>query len=227
MNIKTPLIILAACLTVSLSGCKTIDAYTGKEKTSSTTKGSAIGASVGAIIGYLNAKDKSRRDRRKAILAGAAVGGLSGAAIGGYMDKQESKLRKQLEGTGVSVSRHGDDLILNMPGNITFASGSSELKASFHEVLNSVVIVLNEFNLTLIEVAGHTDSVGSNASNLTLSENRAMSVGNYFSSQKVKNARISTVGYGEERPIADNTTSAGRQQNRRVELTLIPIKEES
>ncbi len=224
MNYKTPLFIMAVFLTASLSGCKTLDAYSGKEKTSSATKGSAIGASVGAVLGYLTSKDKSRRDRRKAVLVGAGIGGLSGAAIGGYMDKQEAKLRKQLEGTGVSVTRQGDDVILNMPGNITFTTGSKSLKPSFDDVLNSVVIVLNEFNLTVIEVAGHTDSVGSEASNQTLSQNRAQSVGDYLMGQGIKKERVLTIGYGEERPLADNKTSAGRQSNRRVELTLIPIE---
>lgn len=225
-NYKTMSLVLIAFLSVSLSGCKTLDAYSGKEKTSSQSQGTAIGAGVGALIGYLSSKDKSRRDRRKAILVGASVGGLSGAAIGGYMDKQEAKLRKQLEGTGVSVTRNGDDLILNMPGNITFATGSTELKPSFDNVLNSVVIVLNEFNQTLIEVTGHTDSVGSESSNLALSEKRAMSVGNNLNAKGIKNARVLTVGYGESRPIADNKTGSGRQQNRRVELTLIPVKAE-
>ena len=140
------------------------------------------------------------------------------------MDKQESKLRKQLEGTGVSVTRHGDDVILNMPGNVTFATGSKSLMPSFNDVLNSVVLVLNQFNLTIIEVAGHTDSVGSSASNQTLSNARAQSVGDYLIAQGIKKGRVSTIGYGEDRPIADNKTSAGRQANRRVELTLIPIK---
>lgn len=224
MNYKTLILVALVSVTVSLSGCKTLDAYSGKEKTSSTTKGSAIGAGVGALLGYLTSKDKSRRDRRKAILVGAGVGGLSGAAIGGYMDKQEAKLRKQLAGTGVSVTRQGDDVILNMPGNITFATGSKSLKPSFDEVLNSVVIVLNEFNLTIVEVSGHTDSVGSAASNQTLSENRAKSVSHYLLEQGIKKERVLSIGYGESRPVADNKTSAGRQSNRRVELTLIPIE---
>jgi len=217
-------LVAVMALTTTLSGCKTLDAYTGEEKTSNTTKNSAIGAGVGAFIGYLTSKDKSRRDRQKAILVGAGIGGLSGAAIGNYMDKQEAELRKKLQGTGVSVTRNNDDLILNMPGNVTFATGSKTLKADFNEVLNSVVLVLNEFNQTLIEVAGHTDSVGSESSNQRLSNSRAQSVGDYLISQKIKADRVLTIGYGENRPIADNKTGTGRQQNRRVELTLIPVK---
>ncbi len=224
MNYKMTLLIAVMALSVTLGGCKTIDAYTGEEKTSNATKNSAIGAGIGALVGYVSARNKSSRERQKAILIGAGLGGVSGAAIGNYMDKQEAELRKKLQGTGVSVTRNNEDLILNMPGNVTFATGSKELKADFNQVLDSVVIVLNKYNQTLIEVAGHTDSVGSEASNQRLSEARARSVGDYLTSKNIKAERVITVGYGETSPIADNKTSAGRQQNRRVELTLIPIK---
>lgn len=227
MNYRVLTLLTVSVLSFSMTGCETLDAYTGESKTSSTAKGSAIGAGIGALLGYVSSKDKSRRDRRKAILVGAGVGGLSGAAIGNYMDKQEDKLRQQLEGTGVSVTRNGDELILNMPGNITFATGSAALKPNFDDVLNSVVLVLNEFNQTLIEVAGHTDSVGSNSSNQTLSYNRSRSVGNYLIDNGINVDRVLTVGHGEQRPVADNKTAAGRQLNRRVELTLIPIKSET
>ncbi len=224
---KLPVALLAAAVALSLGGCeKVLDPYTGQEKTSNTSKNSAIGAGIGALVGYLSARDKSRRDKRKAILIGAGVGGLTGAAVGSYMDKQEDELRQQLQGTGVSVTRSGDELILNMPGNITFATDSSALNPSFHEVLNSVVLILKKFDKTLIEVAGHTDSTGSREYNKKLSWQRAQSVANYLVDQGVDSQRIITVGHGEERPIASNKTAEGRQQNRRVELTLIPIKAE-
>ncbi len=211
-------------LLVTISGCKTLDPFTRESKTSNTAKGSAIGAGIGAVVGYVSAKDKSRRERNKAILIGAGVGGISGAAIGNYMDQQELKLRQQLEGTGVSVTRNGDDLILNMPGNITFATNSYQIKPSFGEVLDSVILVLNEFDQTLVETAGHTDSVGSATYNQTLSVNRARSVGDYLMSKGIQNERVITVGHGEDRPVADNKTAEGRQLNRRVELTLIPVQ---
>ena len=221
--------ILAAALVASLAfgtaGCKSLDAYTGEEKTSSTAKGSAIGAAIGAVIGYASAKDKDRRDKRKAILAGAAVGGLGGAAVGAYMDRQEEELREKLEGTGVSVTRSDDDLILNMPGNVTFDTDSSQLKSSFSAVLDSVALVLKEYDQTLVEAAGHTDSTGSNSYNQNLSQQRAYSVGNYLIDQGINSDRVLTIGHGESRPIADNKTPAGREQNRRVELTLVPITE--
>ncbi len=216
--------IIAASVALALGGCKTLDPYTGEQKTSNTAKSSAIGAGIGALIGYLSAKDKSRRDKRKAILIGAGVGGLTGAAVGNYMDKQEDELRQQLQGSGVSVTRNGDELILNMPGNITFATNSAELKPSFYDVLDSVVLVLKKFDKTLIEVAGHTDATGSAQYNKKLSYQRAQSVTDYLVGKNVDPQRVITVGHGEERPIASNKTPEGRQQNRRVELTLIPIK---
>lgn len=221
------IVAMVFAMTLSVSGCKTLDAFTGEEKTSNTTKGSAIGAGIGALIGYVSARDKSSRDRRKAILVGAGVGGLSGSAVGNYMDKQEAKLREQLAGTGVSVTRNGDDVVLNMPGNITFATGKYDLNPNFNSVLDSVVLVLNEYDQTLIEVAGHTDSVGSKEFNQRLSYNRAMAVGGYLMDNGgIIFDRVMTVGRGEDRPIADNKTAQGRQLNRRVELTLIPVKAE-
>ncbi len=222
MHVK---ILIAGMLaaTVFLGGCETLDPYTRESKTSNATKGGAIGATIGAVVGYVSARDKSRRDRQKAILAGATIGGVSGAGIGVYMDNQEAKLRKTLEGTGVSVTRTDNDLILNMPGNVTFATDSDQLKTNFDDVLGSVVLVLKEFDQTLIEAAGHTDSTGSESYNQALSEKRAASVGNFLIAQGVKTERVLTVGHGETRPIADNKTEQGRQANRRVELTLIPV----
>ena len=224
LKFRPSILILVSALIVTSSGCSTLDPYTGESKTSSSTKGGAIGAGIGALLGYASARDKDRRERQKAILVGAGVGGVTGAGIGGYMDHQELKLRKQLEGSGVSVTRTGDDVILNMPGNVTFASGSSDLKPDFTEVLDSVVLVLNEFDQTLIEVAGHTDSVGSDSSNMTLSHQRARIVSDYLTSQKIIPGRVVSLGHGESRPIADNETEQGRELNRRVELTLIPVK---
>lgn len=226
MQHKILIAVLVSTLTLGMGGCSTLDPYTGEQKTSNTTKGTAIGAAVGAAIGYISARKKSRDDRRKAILTGATVGGLGGAAVGSYMDKQEEKLRKQLEGTGVSVTRSGQDLILNMPGNITFSTDSSSLKPSFNEVLNSVILVLTEFNQTLIEAAGHTDSVGSASYNQQLSYNRANSVASYLINQGISAERVLMVGMGETMPVASNSTAEGRQLNRRVELTLIPITKE-
>ena len=226
LNFRLVILVMVSAMTIFVSGCKTIDAYTGESKTSNATKGGAIGAGIGAILGYATARDKSRRERQKAILVGAGVGGVAGAGVGVYMDKQEAKLRDQLAGSGVSVTREGDDVILNMPGNITFTTGSAGLKQDFNSVLDSVVLVLNEFDQTMIEVAGHTDSVGSDQSNMTLSINRAQSVGSFLISKEILAERVMSIGHGESRPIGDNKTDEGRSMNRRVELTLIPVKAE-
>ena len=139
------------------------------------------------------------------------------------MDRQEAKLRRQLEGTGVSVTRHGDNITLNMPGNLTFRTDSAKLDPEFHEVLDSVAQVAEEYEKTVIQVAGHTDSRGSERYHQLLSERRAGSVGRYLMEAGVKPVRVDTVGFGEEYPIASNDTNEGMARNRRVELTLLPI----
>lgn len=139
------------------------------------------------------------------------------------MDVQEAKLRKQLEGTGVNVTRNGDEIVLNMPGNITFDVNSSQIHPGFRDALGSVALVLEEYDKTLIEAVGHTDSTGSAGYNQQLSENRANAVGGFLARRGVHGRRIATAGYGESYPIASNANEAGRQANRRVELTLVPL----
>ena len=217
---------LVAVVTVAvlaLGACKTFDPFTGEEKTSSTTKGAAIGAGAGAVIGAISGKDA--QDRRKRALIGAGVGAIAGGAVGAYMDKQEADLRKQMQGTGVSVTRQGDNLILNLPSNISFKTGSADLSASFFKVLDGVALVLKRYDKTVIEVAGHTDSVGGTDYNQALSERRAGAVAQYLTSKGIKQERIITIGGGENHPVASNDTEAGRAQNRRVELTLLPLKQ--
>jgi len=214
-------ILLSASLTVALGGCETLDAYTQESKTSSATKGAVIGAIAGAVVGLASGDDAV--ERRQHALIGAGVGALAGGAIGGYMDRQEAELRAELQGTGVSVTRIGDNITLNMPGNVTFATNSSDLSPGFFDVLTSVSKVLTEFDQTVVEVAGHTDSTGADAYNQALSERRAGSVSQFLQSQKINSQRLLTVGMGESMPVADNTTNSGRQSNRRVEITMVPV----
>ncbi|MCG7958035.1 MAG: OmpA family protein, partial [Candidatus Thiodiazotropha taylori] len=171
------------------------------------------------------ATSKDKKKRKERALKGAGIGAIAGGGVGYYMDVQEAKLRQRLENTGVSVTREGDNIILNLPGNITFEVDKTDVKADFVEILDSVALVLNEYKSTMIEVAGHTDSTGSESYNQRLSQQRAQSVSEILNRNGVAGVRIDTVGYGETRPIASNGNAAGRQQNRRVELTLLPYVE--
>ncbi|HYW93021.1 MAG TPA: OmpA family protein [Gammaproteobacteria bacterium] len=213
-------VILAAVL-VATAGCTTVNPYTGEQQTSNTAKGATIGAVAGAVLGL--ASGGNATERRQRALIGAGIGALSGGAVGHYMDQQEAELRRRLQGTGVSVTRQGQNLILDMPGNITFATDSAGLNANFFDVLNSVSIVLKHYDKTLVHVAGFTDSTGSAQYNLRLSQQRAEAVARYLESQGVSAARLIVRGYGEQYPVASNKTAHGRQLNRRVEVTLAPI----
>ncbi len=204
-----------------LSACTTMDPYTGESKTSKATSGAAVGAVAGAVIG---ATTSSKGDRKKGVLTGAAAGAAIGAGVGYYMDKQEAALREKLVGTGVQVVREGDNIRLVMPGNITFASASSQIRSGFDPVIESVSLVLKEYKDTGIRVAGHTDSTGSLDFNQLLSEQRASSVKMKLIDYGVASARVTAVGYGPRYPVASNETAAGRQANRRVELTLEPVQ---
>jgi len=156
--VRKALSTIMVSMLVALSSCTTLDPYTREEKTSNATKGAAIGAAAGVAVGLITGSDSKERKKRALILGG--IGAIAGGGVGYYMDRQEMKLRQRLEGTGVSVTRMGDNITLNMPGNITFAVDSADINSSFYEVLDSVALVLNEFEKTLVEVAGHTDSTG-------------------------------------------------------------------
>lgn len=215
------LTLAAAAAMVGLAGCQTVNPYTGESQTSKATKGAAIGAAAGAVAGLLTGDDS--KERRERALIGAGVGAVAGGSVGYYMDVQEAKLRQQLQGTGVSVTRIGDNITLNMPGNITFRTDSADLNSSFFSVLDSVGLVLKEYEKTIVEVAGHTDSTGTAEYNQALSQRRAQTVATYLGGKGVLQQRLITVGGGEGHPVASNDTPDGRQLNRRVELTLAPI----
>ena len=214
-------VFVIAGIAAILGGCETLDPYTGESQTSKATKGALIGAAAGVVAGLMSGDDAV--ERRQHALIGAGIGALAGGAVGNYMDRQEAELRAELQGTGVSVTRIGDNITLNMPGNVTFDTDSAALRPQFFGVLNSVGKVLTEYDKTVVEVAGHTDSTGSDSYNMQLSQRRANTVGEYLYTQGIMDQRILSVGMGEHYPIADNSTAEGRQLNRRVEITLVPV----
>lgn len=213
-------IVAAALVSFTLAACTTTNPFTGEKEMNNTSQGAMWGALGGALLGAAVADKEDRKDR---MLKGAGIGAVAGGSVGYYMDKQEDKLRQQLQGTGVSVSRDGDNIILNMPSNITFDTDSYSLKPRFHDTLDSVILVLNEYPSTLITVMGHTDSTGSEQYNQNLSQQRALSVANYLSNKGVAQQRLAASGYGEAFPVAPNDTEAGRAKNRRVEIQLEPV----
>ena len=213
--------IFAMLISVTLiAGCATSDPFTGEKETNKTSQGALWGALGGALLGAATA---GKKDRQARMLRAAGIGAVAGGSVGFYMDKQEDKLRKQMQGTGVSVTRDGDTITLNMPSNITFDTNRYMLKSQFNQTLDSVVLVLNEYKSTMITVIGHTDSTGSKEYNQNLSVQRALSVADYLASKGVAEQRLAASGYGEAFPIATNNTEAGRAQNRRVEIQLEPV----
>ncbi|EEB77037.1 OmpA family protein [marine gamma proteobacterium HTCC2148] len=203
----------AAAAVLVLTACTT-NPYTGEQQAS---KAATYGAGAAAVCGLVGAIDSGKHARN------AALGcGIVGAGVGAYMDVQEAKLKEELQGTGVQVVREGDNIRLIMPGNITFETDSYNLRSSFYSVLNSVGQVLSKYADTTLRVSGHTDNTGSRQYNQTLSERRAGSVADYLATREVDRARMLVQGMGFDQPIADNGSAAGRAQNRRVELYILP-----
>lgn len=217
MNKKNVLgLSLVAPLFFVLSGCTT-NPYTGEQQVGKIGLGAGAGAATGAIAGQLIGHNTA------ATLVGAAIGAGVGGAVGNYMDQQANMLRQQLQGTGVSVVKVGNDVQLIMPGDITFAVDSSDIRPNFYAALNSVSLVLKKYNKTVVRVAGYTDSTGSATHNQELSERRAQSVASYLMNQGISSGRFSVIGYGQRNPVASNFSASGRAQNRRVEITLQQI----
>lgn len=185
-------------------------------------RGAVIGALAGAVVGAISGD--SARSRRERALIGAGVGALAGGAIGNYQDRQEAMMREEMAGTGVDVVRQGDDLVLNMPAAITFGFDSADLNPQFFDVLDRVARVTSDYPQTVLEIAGHTDSVGSDDYNQRLSERRANTVGDYLVGRNMRRDRLIMIGGGEKYPVASNDSEAGRAQNRRVEITVMPIR---
>lgn len=209
---RNTLMVAALASGLALSGCTT-DPNTGQQRLNKTAIGTLAGAAGGATISKATGGSKTGRD--------AAIGAALGAGVGYYMERQAKQLEQQMAGTGVTVTPNANGNIdLVMPGNITFAFDSASLNPSFRPTLDKLAATMNEYNQNTVTIAGHTDSVGNPSYNMNLSRDRADSVRNYLVSRGVASNRINVVAYGQTRPIADNNSDYGRQQNRRVELTV-------
>jgi outer membrane protein OmpA-like peptidoglycan-associated protein len=210
MGLVVAMLPLSACVTDPETGNRTISK-------------AAIGGIGGALGGYLLGDlVGGRRDRTEKIL-GAGIGAVAGAGVGYYMDEQERKLRQQTAGTGINVIRDGDNLVLDMPSEITFGVDSANIDVGFRNTLDQVASTLMQYEKTYVDVLGHTDSTGSDAYNQALSERRASAVADYLSTRGVQSARLAARGYGESQPKASNLDAAGRSANRRVEIRLVPV----
>ncbi len=208
-------LVMLTAMCLSLSACETVKNQLESINIFSDDNANSTAADASTV--------DMTADRRKFAVMQAGVEPVARKSIGNYMDQQEAKLREQLAGTGVTVTRVGETIMLSMPGGATFASGSSNLKSKFYPVLDSVVVVLDEFNQTYVVVIGHTDSKGSKEYNQRLSEKRAQSVARYLESRVVISERVMADGRGEGDPIATNGTNAGRAMNRRVEIKVKPV----
>ena len=214
---------LAATLAVFTAGCATYTGQTSDPNDPNRTRnGALIGAAIGAAAGLLSGGDAV--ERRQRAMVGVGIGALAGGGIGAYQDRQEAELRRATAGTGVDVTRDGDVIKLNLPDGVTFDFAKYDIKPQFYPALNTIANTLREYNQTIVEVSGHTDSVGSDAANQTLSERRANAVSGYLTSQGLQRERFEVVGMGERYPIASNDTDQGRGLNRRVEIRLLPLE---
>lgn len=212
-----------AIAALTAAACTTTDPYRSTPTRNNTGTGVIAGAVGGALLGYLTNTSNSEQGRRNALI-GAGVGALAGGAIGQYMDRQQRALEAELSGTGVGVARQGDNLVLRMPGDVTFATNQSTIEPRFVAVLDDVANVLREYDRSVVNIIGHTDSTGGDHINQPLSERRASSVAAYLIDRGVIRERLYVAGVSSREPVADNGTPAGRSQNRRVEIVIQPFR---
>jgi len=207
----------AATLAVlAVSGCEMTDPNNPNRNTQT---GAATGAALGALVGI--AAGDTVEERRRGAVLGALIGGGIGAIGGQQLDQQEAELRQQMGGQ-VGIVNTGSQLIVTLPQDILFATNSTSLTGSMQNDLYTLAGSLNRYPNTTVNVLGHTDNVGAAAYNLDLSQRRAQAVASVLINSGVSAARVRAIGIGEDRPIADNLTAQGRQQNRRVEIIITP-----
>lgn len=221
---RTNLIVtgLGVAAMLGATACTTTDPYSSTPVRNNTGTGAIYGALGGAVLGYLTNTSDGEQGRRNALI-GAGIGALGGAAVGNYMDRQQRALEAELSGTGVGVARQGDNLVLRMPSDVTFAVNQSNIEPRFDAVLRDVAGVLEEYDRSLVDIVGHTDSSGGDAINQPLSERRAISVADALIRNGVQRERLFVAGQSSRVPVADNGTPQGRAQNRRVEILIRPF----
>ena len=222
MNLHRSGVVAVTAALLATTACTT-NPETGNRVISKAAIGGVVGGLGGLLAGDLIG---GRRDRTEKIL-GAGIGAIAGAAVGNYMDRQQRELERQTEGTGIEVTRNGDELQLNMPAGITFASNSATVQPRFQDTLDQVAQTLKDYDQTFIDVRGHTDSTGGDRINVPLSEDRAEAVADYLARRGVVRERIETRGYASSQPVADNDSEVGKQANRRVEIKIVPVIDES
>lgn len=209
--------VILSIAAIVLAGCT--------QPMSRTQKGAGYGAGAGAAAGAAVGQ-ATGGDTESTLLGagiGAALGAGTGAAIGNYMDKQEQAMRNALGSVeGVNITRDGNILYVTFRSDNQFDVGSFALQPSAQQDIARMAEILKKYDKTTVLVAGHTDSSGSEEFNQTLSERRANAVKNIMVARGMESGRISTVGFGESQPIADNSTDYGRQRNRRVEIKITP-----
>ena len=219
-------IIVAGVSIAALLGaaaCTTTDPYRSAPQRNNTGTGAIAGAVGGALLGYLTNTSSGEQGRKNALI-GAGIGALAGAGVGQYMDRQQRALEAELSGTGVGVARQGDNLVLRMPSDVTFATNQSSIDARFMPVLDDVAQVLQQYDQSTIDVLGYTDSSGGDAINQPLSERRASSVASELVRRGVIAQRIYVAGMSSQNPVASNATPEGRAMNRRVEILIRPFR---
>ncbi|CAN7601167.1 OmpA family protein [Phenylobacterium sp. LjRoot225] len=213
---------VAAAGALSAAACTTTDPHTGQVVRSNTRTGVLAGAAGGALLGYLTNTNNGEQGRKNALI-GAGVGALAGGAAGTYMDRQQAQLRAQLAGSGVDVQRQGDNIVLNMPSDVTFGVDKADIQSRFYPAMDAVADTLRQYPQTTIDIVGHADSTGADDYNRALSERRAASVASRLVSNGVLRDRLFVAGRGEAQPIASNDTEDGRARNRRVEVVVRPF----
>ena len=218
---RAVLLLLTASLmsgNVLLTNCKS-----SKNSMNKTKRGALYGAGGGAIAGGVFAKKYGGGNTALGAILGAAVGGAAGAVIGRRMDKQAEEMKRQMP--NAQVERVGEGIKITFGSDILFDVDSYELKSDTKRQLTEFAQTLTKYDDTDVRIEGHADATGSDGHNLTLSKQRADAVGNYLESQGVKSSRVDEKGYGEAQPVADNTTEAGRRQNRRVDIAVFANKQ--